>query len=204
MNLRSCILLLFLPFFVASCHYPSLVAESKHDPFLIQGDDLMHGEWADDSRMTKDIRCRGVLQGGELLCDIVNISDHDIILNRGVCGFGYLIKYQSRTGKVSFQERLTPIEWRFEHIEILGPLNLPEICIASWASTSFVIKLPADCEKLCGAVIRVPYVTYAEMGKCSNARDLRNLFDRNTRHVFVEFPKEKGTGMKELQDPGDR
>ena len=100
MNLRSCILLLFLPFFVASCHYPSLVAESKHDPFLIQGDDLMHGEWADDSRMTKDIRCRGVLQGGELLCDIVNISDHDIILNRGVCGFGYLIKYQSRTGKV--------------------------------------------------------------------------------------------------------
>ena len=177
---------------VTSCQYASPVTEKGHDPFLISGDDLTVGKWVDENLVTNDLRCRGIVQEGEVLCDIVNVSDHDLILNRGISGFGYLIKYRTKSDKVTFQERLTPIEWHFEHIEILGPLKLPEMSIASWASTSFVIKLPADCVKLCGVTIRVPYTTYAEMGKCKNACDLRRLFDRNARHVLVEFPQGEG------------
>ncbi len=198
MRIVRWLLLLCLLSFGVSCQCLSPVAEMEPDPFLISGDDLMHGKWMDESLITKDIRCRGELHNDKVLCDIVNVSDHDLIVNRGVNGFSYLVKYQTKAGKVLFQERLTPIEWRFEHIEILGPLKLPELCIASWASTSFAIKLPSDCARLLGVIIRVAYTSYAKMGQCNNAIDLRNIFDQNTRHVPVEFPREHSTPLNSL------
>ena len=196
MRIALWLLLLCLLSFVVSCQYVSPVSEQEHDPFIVSGDDLMRGKWMDESLTTKDIRCRGELQNDKVFCDIVNVSDHDLILNRGINGFGYLIKYQTKSGKVMFQERLTPIEWHFEHIEILGPLKLPELCVASWASTSLVVNLPSDCAELIRVVICVAYVTYAEMGQCNNACDLSNLFERNTRYVPVEFPQKHVTGKE--------
>lgn len=183
------IIFCFMPLiFLVSCQYLRPVVELGNDDFHFKEDNLMYGEWGDESLRTKEIRCRGKLQGDEVVCDIVNVSDRDIILNRGLNGFGYAVIYRTKSGTTAFREYPTPIEGRFEHIEILGPLKLPKLCIASWASTSFTVKLPSDCVKLLCVVIRIPFSTYAEMGKCRNACDLHDLFDRNARHVVVEFP----------------
>ena len=179
---------LMLLIFLASCQYSPPVVELENDDFHLKEDNLKYGDWGDESLRTREIRCRGELQGDEVLCDIVNVSDHDVVLNRGLNGFGYAVLYRTKLGDLSFREFPKPIEGHFEHIEILGPLKLPKLCIASWASTSFTVKLPSDCAKLLCVVIRIPFSTYAEMGKCSNACDLYDLFDRNTRHVLVEFP----------------
>ena len=180
-------LLCLLPF-VSSCKNASTTVDLEQEQFSFLGDDLLYGEWGNKSRVTPDLRCRGTLKEDRVLCDMVNVSDHDLILNRGVNGFSYAVKYQTKTGEVTFREYPNLVEWHFEHIEILSPLKLPELSIASGASTSFVIKLPSDCAKLFGIVIRVEYTTYAEMGQCKNACELRNLFGRNTRYVSVEFP----------------
>lgn len=185
MRIVFCIMLLT---FLVSCQYAPPVVELGNDDFRFKEDNLMYGEWGDESLRTKDIRCRGKLQGDEVLCDIVNVSDHDIILNRGLNGFGYAVLYRTKSGDISFREFSKPIEGHFEHIEILGPLKLPKLCIASWASTSFTVKLPSDCVKLLCVVIRIPFSIYTAIGKCKNACDLHDLFDRNTRHVVVEFP----------------
>lgn len=69
---------------VTSCQYASPVTEKEHDPLLISRDDLTVGKWVDENLVTNDLRCRGIVQEGEVLCDIVNVSDHDLILNRGI------------------------------------------------------------------------------------------------------------------------
>ena len=149
-------------------------------------------DWFDGSMDTKEVYCRGEVDGRNVFVYICNATTNDLVFNRTVNDFSYAIKYTNAKNVSCVFERVCMIECHMGRIEVLyGQDRLRCDCMYS---TDFRFELPKDCVRVESVAVEFELLHFPEIGKCRTAADLSGLFLKNKFRKIVDFRKNLGQG----------
>ena len=163
-----------------------------------RGDDFeatftSYDDWFDGSMDTKEVYCRGYIEGRKVFVDICNTTTNDLVINRTSRDFWYAVKYRDSKGESCVFEKSFLTEYHMGWIEVLYEKSIVgcDLCY----STDFSFELPKDCVHVESVAIELRIVHIPEIGKCRMASDLQALFWKNRFRKIVDFGKniEQGT-----------
>ena len=142
-------------------------------------------EWFDGSMDTKEVDCRGSIEGRKVFVDICNATTNDLVINRTSHDFWYAVKYRDSKGGSRVFEKSCLTEHHMGWIEVLHEKSMVgcDLCY----STDFSFELPKDCVHVESVAIELRMIHIPEIGKCRTASDLQTLFWKNRFRKVVDF-----------------
>ena len=142
-------------------------------------------EWFDGSMDTKEVDCRGSIEGRKVFVDICNATTNDLVINRTSHDFWYAVKYRDSKGGSCVFEKSCLTEYHMGWIEVLHGKSMVgcDLCY----STDFSFELPKDCVHVESVAIELRMIHIPEIGKCRTASDLQTLFWKNRFRKVVDF-----------------
>lgn len=157
-------------------------AEAK-EPLL--GNLTSEDDWFDGSMDTKEVDCRGSIEGRKVFVDICNATTNDLVINRTSHDFWYAVKYRDSKGGSCVFEKSCLTEYHMGWIEVLHEKSMVgcDLCY----STDFSFELPKDCVHVESVAIELRMIHIPEIGKCRTASDLQTLFWKNRFRKVVDF-----------------
>ena len=161
------------------------------------GDDFVatstsYDDWFDGSMDTKEVGCRGEIDGRKVFVYICNTTTNDLVFNRTANDFSYAVKYKNAKNESCVFERACMTERHMGWIEVLhGQDRLRCDCMYS---TDFRFELPKDCVRVESVAVEFELLHMPDLGKCRTAADLRGLFLKNKFRKVVDFGNDKECG----------
>ncbi len=174
----------WLLFALSALHMWNVHAAKANPPLTSISDDE---EWFDGSMDTKEVDCRGSIEGRKVFVDICNATTNDLVINRTSHDFWYAVKYRDSKGESRVFEKSCLTEHHMGWIEVLREKSMVgcDLCY----STDFSFELPKDCVHVESVAIELRMIHIPEIGKCRTASDLQTLFWENRFRKVVDFGK---------------
>ena len=167
----------------------TVYAETKGPPL---GSISSEDDWFDGSMDTKEVCCKGEIDGRKVFVYIRNAMTNDIVVNRTANDFSYAVKYRDAKNESRVFERACMTERHMGRIEVL--YGQDRLRCDGMYSTDFRFELPKDCVRVENVAIELELLHVPEMGKCRTAADLRDLFLKNKFRKIVVFERSTKIG----------